>query len=268
MYMLDYIKNLLVGVAFEKVLSAIIIAVACLIAIKLILKLYDKLIVKTKMDELIRNPLRIAIKALLLFLSLIIVLPSLGISVTSLVATLSVVGVAFSLAIQGFLTNVFGGIQIISNKPFGVGDYVDAGGQSGVVQEVGLFYTKLHTVDKKLVQIPNSAIANANIINYSTSSSRRVDFLFTASYDAPVEKVEQVLMEVITNHPKTVDEPAPFARVSNYGASSIEYTVRVWCANEDYWDVYFDVMKAVKLAFDRNGIEMTYDHLNVHVVKD
>jgi len=266
--MLDYLTNLLAVVAFEKVLSAIIIAVICLIAIKLILKLYDKLIVKSKLDELIRNPLRIALKAILLFLSLIIVLPSLGISVTSLVATLSVVGVAFSLAIQGFLTNVFGGIQIISNKPFHVGDFVDAGGQSGVVQEVGLFYTKLHTPDKKLIQIPNSAIANANIVNYSTSPNRRVDFLFTASYDAPVEKVEQVLLEVIANHPKTIQDPAPFARVSNYGASSIEYTVRGWCENADYWDVYFDVMKEVKLAFDRNNIEMTYDHLNVHVVKE
>lgn len=266
--MLTYFVDILAGFAFQKVLSAVILAIVCLAAIKLILKIYDKVIVKSKLDELIRNPLRIALKALLLFLSLIIVLPSLGISVTSLVATLSVVGVAFSLAIQGFLTNVFGGIQIISNKPFHVGDFVEAGGQSGVVQEVGLFYTKLHTTDKKLVQIPNSSIANANIVNYSSSPNRRVDLLFTASYDAPVEKVEQVLLEVIANHPKTIQDPAPFARVSNYGASSIEYTVRGWCANADYWDVYFDVMKEVKIAFDRNGIEMTYDHLNVHVVKE
>lgn len=266
--MLDYLKNLLAGFAFEKVLSAVLLSIACLIAIKLILQLYDKVIENSKVDELIRKSLRIAVKALLLFLALIIVLPSLGISVTSLVATLSVVGVAFSLAIQGFLTNVFGGIQIISTKPFHVGDFVDAGGESGVVQEVGLFYTKLYTGDKKLIQIPNSSIANANIVNYSQAPNRRVDFKFTASYDAPVEKVEQVLMDVVESHPKAISDPAPFARVSNYGASSIEYTVRVWCANEDYWNVYFDVMKEVKLAFDRNGIEMTYDHLNIHMIKE
>ena len=130
--MLDMLKNF----AFGNVLSAVVLAIICLIVIKVILKIYDKLVVKSKIDPIIRNILRIAVKAVLLFMGLIIVLSSLGVSVTSLVAALSVVGVAFSLAIQGFLSNVFGGIQIISNKPFHVGDFVDAGGESGVVLPV------------------------------------------------------------------------------------------------------------------------------------
>ena len=263
--MLDMLKTF----AFGNVLSAVILAVICLIAIKLILKLYDKLIEKSKVDPIIRKILRIAVKALLLFMSLIIVLSSLGISVTSLVATLSVVGVAFSLAIQGFLSNVFGGIQIISNKPFHVGDYVDAGGESGVVMEVGLFYTKLHTVDNKLVQIPNSAIANSNIVNYSSEPNRRVDITVTASYDDDTEKVKAVLLKLVCEHPLTLSGEGvdPMVRVSGYNANDIAYTVRAWCAGGDYWTVYFDLMDAIKPTFDRNGISMSYPHVNVHMIE-
>lgn len=263
--MLDMLKNF----AFGNVLSAIILAIVCLIAIKLILKIYDKLIEKSKIELIIRKILRIAVKALLLFMGLIIVLSSLGVSVTSLVATLSVVGVAFSLAIQGFLSNVFGGIQIISNKPFHVGDFVDAGGESGVVQEVGLFYTKLHTGDKKLVQIPNSAIANSNIVNYSSEPSRRVDITVTASYDDDTEKVKAVLLKLVCEHPLTLSGEGfePMVRVSGYNANDISYVVRAWCAGGDYWTVYFDLMDAIKPTFDKNGIAMSYPHVNVHMIE-
>jgi len=263
--MLEMLKTF----AFGNVLSAIILAVVCLIVIKLILKLYDKLIEKSRIDPIIRKILRIAVKALLLFLSLIIVLSSLGVSVTSLVATLSVVGVAFSLAIQGFLSNVFGGIQIISNKPFHVGDYVDAGGESGVVMEVGLFYTKLHTVDNKLVQIPNASIANSNIVNYSSEPNRRVDITVTASYDDDTEKVKAVLLKLVCEHPLTLSGEGldPMVRVSGYNANDIAYTVRAWCAGGDYWTVYFDLMDAIKPTFDKNGIAMSYPHVNVHMIE-
>lgn len=263
--MLDMLKNF----AFGNVLSAVVLAILCLIAIKLILKVYDKLVEKSKIDPIIRNILRIAVKGVLLFMGVIIVLKSLGVDTTSLVAALSVVGVAFSLAIQGFLSNVFGGIQIISNKPFHVGDYVDAGGESGVVREVGLFYTKLDTPDKKLVQIPNSAIANSNIINYSSEPNRRVDITVTASYDDDTEKVKAVLMQLICEHPKTLSGEGvdPMVRVSGYNANDIAYTVRAWCAGGDYWDVYFDLMDAIKPTFDKNGISMSYPHVNVHMIE-
>lgn len=263
------IKSMLASFALGNVLSAVILAVLCLIAIKVILKVYDKVIAKTSVDALIRNILRIAVKAVLLFMGLIIVLRSLGVDVTSLVAALSVVGVAFSLAIQGFLSNVFGGIQIISTKPFGVGDFVEAGGESGVVQEVGLFYTKLHTGDKKLVQIPNSTIANSNIINYSSEPNRRVDISVSASYDDDTEKVKAVLLKLISEHPLTLNEEgkAPMVHVSGYNANDISYTVRCWCAGGDYWTVYFDLMDSIKPTFDKNGISMSYPHVNVHMIE-
>lgn len=267
--MLEDFANMLAGFAFGNVLSAVVLAIVCLIAVKLILKVYDKMVEKSKIDLIIRNILRIAVKAVLLFMAVIIVLKSLGVDTTSLVAALSVVGVAFSLAIQGFLSNMFGGVQIIFNKPFHVGDYVDAGGESGVVREVGLFYTKLDTPDKKLVQIPNSTIANSNIINYSSEPNRRVDITVSASYDDDTEKVKAVLLQLLCEHPLVLSGEGvePMVRVSGYNANDISYTVRAWCAGGDYWTVYFDLMDAIKPTFDKNGISMSYPHVNVHMIE-
>ena len=203
------------------------------------------------------------------FVTVLVVRGSLGISVSSLVAALSVVGVAFSLAIQGFLSNVFGGIQIISNKPFQIGDYVDAGGESGTVREVGLFYTKLDTPDKKLIQVPNSIIANANITNYSSAKTRRLEFLVRASYTDDVETVKAVLLALLQEHPLILKEEdvAPAVHVSEYEDSAIRYTLRAWCQNSEYWTVYFDIMDAIKPTLDAHGITISYPHVNVHVVE-
>ena len=139
-----------------------------------------------------------------------------------------------------------GGIQVLGSKPFVVGDFVEAGGVSGTVADVGIFYTKIRTGDNKMIQVPNSQIAGEQIINYTAEKERRVDLKFTASYDAPTETVKKVITEVVNAHSMVQVTPAPFVRVSDYGDSAIEYTVRVWCATEDYWTVYFDLMEQVK----------------------
>lgn len=263
--MLEFIKNL----PYDKIITAAVLIVVCLAAVKIILFFFDKFVKKVKLDALICKILRIAVKILLLFVSLIIVLGSLGISVSSLVAALSVVGVAFSLAIQGFLSNVFGGIQIISNQPFHIGDYVDAGGESGIVREVGLFYTKLDTPDKKLIQIPNSTVANSNITNYSSADNRRVDITVSASYGDDIEKVKSVLLQLLCDHPLVLKEEAikPEVHVNSYNPNDISYIVRAWCSSSDYWTVYFDIMDSIKPTFDKNGITITYPHVNVHMDK-
>lgn len=262
--MLEILKNL----QLRKILTVVVLTAVCLLAVKLLLILFDKFVKKVNLDPLICKILRIAVKILLLFVSVIIVLGSLGISVSSLVAALSVVGVAFSLAIQGFLSNAFGGIQIISNRPFHIGDYIDAGGESGIVREVGLFYTKLDTPDKKLIQIPNSSIANSNITNYSSATNRRVDITVSASYDDDIEKVKSVLLQLLSDHALILkgEETAPEVHVSNYNANDISYIVRAWCLSSDYWTVYFDIMDSIKPAFDKNGITISYPHINVHMV--
>ncbi|MGN0986143.1 MAG: mechanosensitive ion channel family protein [Candidatus Enterenecus sp.] len=264
----ELLKTSIAGFAVEKLLVAIVTAVVCLVVIKVLLKLADRLLSRmTHVDATVKGLIRAAVKVLLLFIGVIVVMGCLGIPVTSLVAVLSVVGLALSLAVQNFLSNVAGGLQMLVSKPFKVGDYVEAGGCSGTVREMGLFYTKLDTVDNKLVQIPNSAIAGANIVNYSAEPRRRVDITVSASYDAPTDKVREILTRLVGEHPLTLPTPEPMIRVSAYGDSAIEYTVRAWCATEDYWTVYFDLMDGIKPAFDKAGIEMTYPHVNVHMME-
>ena len=145
---------------------------------------------------------------------------------------------------------------------------MDAGNCSGTVYEIGLFYTKLTSVDNKLIQLPNSTIVGSNVVNYSSQTHRRVEIKVTASYDAPTEQVKQVLSKVVEDNPLVDREKPIMVRVNNYQDSAIEYIIRVWCANEDYWTVHYDLMEAIKPAFDANNIEMTYPHLNVHMMKN
>ncbi len=250
-----------------RVLTALILLVLCLIAVKLLLRGVDKLLQRSKLERSLHTFVRTIAKVGLLFLTLLIVADSLGISVTSLIAVLSVLGLAVSLAVQNCLSNVAGGIQLLTSKPFKVGDYVEAGGIAGTVSDVGIFYTKINTVDNKLIQVPNSHIASEQITNYTAEPRRRVDLVFSASYETPVETVKTAMETVAAAHPLTLDEPdAPFVRLSKLGESSIEYTLRVWCATEDYWTVYFDLLEQVKAAFERSGVEMTYPHLKVHMI--
>ena len=250
----------------EKLFSAVIATVLCLIIIKVLLKLADRALRRVHLDDMLKRLIRGGLKALLLFVGVIVVLGCLGIPVTSLVALLSVVGLALSLAVQNFLSNVAGGLQLLVSKPFKIGDYVEAGDCSGTVQEIGLFYTKLNTTDNKLVQLPNSTIVSQNIINYSSEDQRQVELKVSASYDAPTELVRQTLRELVQAHPLIRREPEPLIRVYAYQDSAIQYLVRAWCDNGDYWTVYFDLMDGIKPAFDRADIEMTYPHVNVHMI--
>ena len=251
----------------EQILSIVILFAACLVVMRIILKVMDHTFHRLDVDKGLRVFIRSAVHILLWLITAIIVLSYLGIPMTSLIAVLSVVGLAVSLAIQGTLSNLAGGIMVLTSKPFKADDYIEAGSVSGVVVEVGLVYTKMKTFDNKIIFIPNGKIAGETLVNYTDQQARRVDLTFSASYDDPTDKVCRVIREVINAHPKAQFTPEPFVRVSAYGDSSIQYTVRVWCATEDYWDLYYDLLDQVKTAFDQNGIEMTYNHLNVHMVE-
>ena len=240
---LEFFKQL----PLTKIIMTAVLFLLCVVTIKVILAIMDRSLNRSKLDELTRRVLRTIVKMFLWCTAVIIILGSLGISVTSLIAMLSVIGVAFSLAIQDFLSNVFGGIQIISNHPFKVGDYVEAGGQAGTVRDVGLFYTKLDTPDKKLVQIPNSKIANDSVVNYSQAPYRRLEFLISVTYDSDVEKVKSVLLKLLSDHPMVLAEEGmlPAVHVKEYRDNDICYVARAWCENANYWTVYFDIMSSV-----------------------
>ena len=260
--------NNLKDITATKMFSAVVVAAVCLLAVKVLVGVLDRALRRSRMDSALKKQLRGLLKGGLLFVSVIVVLGRLGIEVTSLVAVLSVIGLAFSLALQNFLSNVAGGMQLLASHPFKPGDFVEAGGCSGTVTDIGMFYTRLTTYDNKLVQIPNSSIVSANIINYSTQPSRRVDLTVSASYDAPVDQVLAALAKLGEEHPLVLDDPAPAAHVTKYGDSAIEYALRVWCANADYWTVYNDLMDSLQPAFAKAGVEMTYPHMNVHMMEN
>ena len=192
----------------------------------------------------------------------------LGVPATSFITILASCGVAIGLALQGSLSNFAGGLMILFFKPFKIGDFIEASGESGTVTEISVVYTELLTPDNKRIILPNGALTNAVIKNYSAEELRRVDFTFGAAYGCDVEKVKTVIEEVVKAHPLALQDPEPFVRLSSHDESALTYTVRVWVKNADYWTVNFDVIEGVKKAFDENGIEIPFNQIDVHVKND
>lgn len=255
------------NLSLQKLITIVLLFVGCMVAMKIILKLVDRAFVRLEMEKSLHTFIHAALRVILWLITLCIVLDYIGVPMTSLVALLGVLGLAVSLAIQGTLSNLAGGIQVLVSKPFKAGDYVEAGGVGGTVKEVGLAYTKLATVDNKVISIPNGQISGEKITNYSSEEKRRVDLVFGVSYDSDPRQVISCIKAVVGAHPKALFTPEPFVRMSALKDSSIEYTVRVWCATVDYWDLYFDLLEQIKAAFDQNGIEIPYNQLDVRIVE-
>lgn len=257
------------GGALKIILFAVILFVICLIVRKVLLRLLEKGLERSnRIEKSLHTFLHSAVNVLLWFITIMIVAQSLGVNATSLITLLGIVGLAVSLAVRDSLANLAGGITILVTKPFKVGDFIDVENVSGTVLEIGMVHTKLNTVDQCRIVLPNSKIVSARVTNYSVEDRRRVDLQISAAYDAPVEKVKRTILEVISRQEEILQDPPPFVRLSQYGESSLEYTVRVWCGNAQYWDVYYDVLEQVKDAFDREGISIPYPHMDVRVLKD
>jgi len=248
------------------IIEAILALIICLIAIKIVMRIVNKAIAKTNLEKGVHTFVKSVTKIILYVVTVLIVADILGIPVTSLVALLSVAGLAVSLAIQDSLSNLASGLVILLTKPFNSGDYIEAGAFCGTVTEIGLSYTKLITPDKKVISVPNSQVCASTITNYSSEPLRRVDLIFSADYECPIEDVKSAIKKVVNKNEMILKDPEPFIRVLAYKESSIEYTVKVWTKNENYWNVYFDLMEDVKKSFEKNNIKMTYNHLNVHLM--
>ena len=249
-------------------LRVALMALVGLVIIRLLMRIVDRLLDRAKSVVDIRIYIRSAIHVFLWFLLTLVVAGSLGADVSSVIAMLSVAGLAVSLALQNTLSNLAGGLMILVTKPFAVGDYIDADGTAGTVSEIGLAYTKLTTPDSKRISVPNSQMSAAKIVNYTNEAGRRVDLIFSASYDAPTQTVKEAIREAVDAIPAIRQEPAPAIWINAYGASAIDYVVRAWTSTEDYWDVYYALMEGVRESFARHGVEMTYNHLNVHLMED
>ena len=252
----------------EQLLTSLIILVACLVAAKLILALTRRLAGRSKMDDRVRRYILGGVKAMLYVVVILIVAQSLGIPVTSLIALVSVFGLAVSLAIQDVLSNVAGGMVILFSKPFSIGDYIETTDGEGTVVEISLTHTKLDTYGGQRVMMPNSVLSDSKITNYTQLGTRRIDHTVTASYDDPIPAVRAACLKAVAMTANVLETPAPQVVVTNYKESSIEYHVRCWSTTDNFWQVYADVLENIKTCFDADGITMTYNHLNVHIVED
>ena len=189
----------------------------------------------------------------------------LGIETASFLALFTSGGVAIGLAFQGAVTNLAGGVMILLFHPFRVGDYIETNEIAGTVKAISVLYTVVLTVDNKRVTVPNGSLTNAAITNYSAEGKRRVDLTFSVSYDSDLDTVKQLLLSVAENDPKALKDPAPLARLVAQSASSLDFTLRVWCTPENYWDLYFDLNENVKKALDKAGVEIPFPQMDVHM---
>ncbi len=269
---MEFMKEFLtaIGVAGgTNIISAIVIFLVCLIVIKVLNAVIGKLLDKSsKIDGTLKGFVKTALKIVLWALAIIIVAEAVGINTASLVAVLSVAGLALSLSVQNVMSNLFSGITLLLTRPFVQGDLIEVAGNLGTVKSVGLFYTVIDTLDNRVITIPNGDVTAASIVNYSRNPFRRVDLTFNASYDNSTEEVKKAILEAIAEDSRISDHEPPFVVVGAYKDSSVEYIVRVWCDNADYWGVYFGLMESVRESFARNGVQMSYAHVNVHVMKD
>ena len=264
----DILKTSLGGYSLGNILSAIVTLLVCLVAVRLLMKLVTKLMGRARrINDRLQKIVLSAIKAVLYVLTVIITAEALGVNTTSLTAIMSVLTLGITLAAEDILGNVAGGLVILSSRPFGIGDVIETAGTEGTVREITLNHTKIETYDGQIIMQPNKELSSSRIINYSTLGRRRVVRTVTASYDAPTEAVKAACLEAVAATPKVLSDPAPDVSLTTYGSSSIEYTVRCWMAVDDYWGAFHALNENLRSAFERNGVEMTYDHLNVHVVE-
>ena len=243
-----------------KLIAAILIWIIGSWIIKMILKGVKKAMSKAEYDESLKKFLLNLVNWILKIVLIIVVLGTVGIETTSFAAILAAAGLAIGLALQGSLGNFAGGVLIMIFKPIKIGDLIEAQGELGVVKEIEIFTTKLLTPTNKEVIIPNGALSNGNIVNYSTEGKLRADLTFGVGYDSNIKQTKDVLMNVLTSNPKVLQDPAPTVNVSELADSSVNFAVRPWCTVADYWDVYFETHESVKKELDAAGIEIPYPH--------
>lgn len=248
-----------------KLIGAIVVWIIGSFVIKLLISAFSNLLDKRNVDDSLKPFLKSLVGALLKVLLVLSVLGMMGIEMTSFIAILGAAGLAVGMALSGTLQNFAGGVMILIFKPFKVGDLIEAQGHIGVVKEIQIFVTIILTPENKTVILPNGPLSNGDITNYTVEGLIRVDLSFGISYGANIKDAKEVLMQVMTNHPKVLKDPAPFVGVSELADSSVNLAVRPYAKPEDYWTVYFDVYELGKNALDAANIEIPFPQMDVHV---
>lgn len=251
-----------------KIVMALVIFIVGRWVVKIVVNLVKKLLNRSgKMDEMLINFVASILNAILLLFVIIASLDQLGVDTTSLVALIGAAGLAIGLALQGSMQNFAAGVMILVFKPFKSGDFVEAGGVVGVVEQVNIFSSTLRTGDNKEVIVPNGSIYSGAITNYSARSTRRVDMVFGIGYDDDIRKAKEILEKLIAEDERILKDPAPVVALSELGDSSVNFVVRPWVNSADYWNVLWDMNEKVKLTFDAEGISIPYPQMDVHLHK-
>jgi small conductance mechanosensitive channel len=249
------------------IIFAVLIFIVGKFLVNLVTNLVKKLMIKAKVDNILVNFIGSIIKSVLLLFVIIASLDQLGVNTTSLIALIGAAGLAIGLALQGSLQNLASGVMLIVFRPFKDGDFVEAGGTMGVVEQIGIFTTMMRTGDNKEVIVPNGKIFGDIITNYSKRDTRRVDMVFGIGYGDDIRKAKDIIAGIIAADERILKEPAPLIAVGELADSSVNFNVRPWVKSSDYWGVYFDLNEKIKMEFDENGISIPFPQMDVYLQK-
>ncbi|MEA3370591.1 MAG: mechanosensitive ion channel [Campylobacterota bacterium] len=250
-----------------KIVAALLIFIIGKWVVKRLTSVTKMAMEKANVDKTLIEFAESLVYFILLMVVILASLNTLGINTTSFVAIFGAAGLAIGLALQGSLANVGAAVLIIIFRPFKVGDFVEAGGATGTVEDVNLFSTIIAPLDNRTVIVPNAAIVGGNITNYSMKENRRVDHVFGIGYDDDLKLAKNTLLEIMEEDERVLADPAPFVGVGELGDNSVNFTFRAWVKTDDYWDVYFEMIEKVKLTFDEKGISFPYPQMDVHLDK-
>ena len=264
---LSKLLETLIGFALQagkSILVAIIIYVVGRFIIRMVNKIVAKVLVKRNVDLTIQSFVKSFVNVLLTTLLIVAVVNALGVDTTSFAALLASVGLAAGMALSGNLQNLAGGILLLLFRPFRVGDYITAQGESGTVKEIQILHTIIVTVDNRDVILPNGALSSGNMTNFSKEPLRRVDLTIGVEYGQDIDRVREVLQKIFAADTRILQEPAPFVALGALSSSSVDITIRLWVKSEDYWGVFFDTNETIYKTFNKEGINFPFPQLTVH----
>jgi small conductance mechanosensitive channel len=246
-------------------LSAVVIFLVGRFLAKLLTKTTKRLMQKANIDPTLERFLNNLLYFAVMAIVIIATINQLGVQTTSLLAVVGAAGLAVGLALQGSLANFAAGVLLVGFRPYKVGDFIEAGGVAGSVEEVQIFTTVFKTGDNKRIIVPNAQIMAGTIVNYSSNPTRRIDLVAGCGYDDDLDKVRKVLEEIVAADDRILEDPAPTIAVSELGDSSVNFVVRPWVNSGDYWPTYFALTEEIKKRFDKEGIAIPYPQRDVHV---
>jgi len=258
-YVLPHLLNILIAVAIFVIGKWVV---------KIIKKVLVKTLEKTNTDPILSDFVLSIASTLMMFIVIIAALSQLGVDTTSFIALIGAAGLAIGLALQNSLQNFAAGVMIVLFKPFKTGDFIEAAGVTGVVEQVGIFTSNLKTGDNKQIIVPNGQILNGPITNYSAKDTRRVDMVFGIGYNDDLRKAKQILEKLVSEDERVLKDPGYNVALSELADSSVNFIVRPWVKSEDYWAVMWDMNEKVKLAFDDAGISIPYPQMDIHISKE